>query len=670
IKQKTSVADYALIVRGDALLKSGRTAEAQTVFETLIRDYSESLKIREAKLGLAAIRKSSNETERVVSVLQDLIDKNDGAALLITAQTYEQANNQPKAIEFYRKVYFYAAVSNEQTEAENSLKRLGANVNQPSNAESITRAESFFRAKKYSEAAKNYQTASQLTSQNRLNYGIALSGAKRYAEATTAFNAIPISDNLKEQAYLEAAKNYANARQSSFARQSLDDLRRNFPKSEIAPKAFIAVGNIFNEQKNKLDADYFYRTALASYPNAVEVGQAQFGIAWNAHETRDFQTSSQQLIEHLARYAAKDTTFRGRAGYWAARDSERAGKIGDACALYNGMFARYDANWYGYLAKQRLDALNANRQCQSNQTQNPLVSQAVAALKTVTVAPETSTEREQQKITKADELSSVALFDWAIDELNEAAKTAANSPKINLGVAKLYRRRGDNVNALLALARSYPDYSQMKPEELSREEWDIFYPLNYWETIKLWAKTRTLDPYQVAGLIRQESVFNPRAKSGANAFGLMQMLVPTAKATARKYGNSSNVTAESLYNPQLNIELGTGFMRQQFDNYGRIEYVAAAYNAGPGRVVTWRQTLPLEMDEWAEAIPFKETKGYVQGVVRNTAQYRRLYDENGNFKSNVGTKPLRGFIDTLNRDEMAKTLPEIIVQEEKNDIGE
>ena len=77
------------------------------------------------------------------------------------------------------------------------------------------------------------------------------------------------------------------------------------------------------------------------------------------------------------------------------------------------------------------------------------------------------------------------------------------------------------------------------------------------------------------------------------------------------------------------------------DKFGRIEYVAAAYNAGPGRAVAWRASLPLQIDEWAEAIPFRETRGYVQGVVRNTLQYRRLYDEQGRFRPEVGTRANR-----------------------------
>ena len=129
-----------------------------------------------------------------------------------------------------------------------------------------------------------------------------------------------------------------------------------------------------------------------------------------------------------------------------------------------------------------------------------------------------------------------------------------------------------------------------------------------------------------------------RARSGARAYGLMQLLVPTGMLTAKKYGVDRAISEESLYEPRLNIQLGTAYLRDQMDKFGRIEYVAAAYNAGPLRAVQWRASLPAEMDEWAEAVPFKETRGYVQGVVRNRLQYQRLYDENGKFRPAVGTR--------------------------------
>jgi len=118
----------------------------------------------------------------------------------------------------------------------------------------------------------------------------------------------------------------------------------------------------------------------------------------------------------------------------------------------------------------------------------------------------------------------------------------------------------------------------------------------------------------------------------------MQLLVPTAITTAKRVGADRAITMEALFEPRLNIQLGTAYLRDQIDKYGRIEYVAAAYNAGPMRVVQWRATLPLEIDEWAEEVPFRETRLYIQGVVRNTMQYRRLYDENGQWRAEVGAR--------------------------------
>ena len=233
----------------------------------------------------------------------------------------------------------------------------------------------------------------------------------------------------------------------------------------------IAVGMLARDAKNKLEESYFLRTAVASYPNAIDVAQAQFELAWIEHDNNNFAQSSQMLTEHLARYVDKDSTTRGKAGYWAARDSERAGKTAEACALYDAVLYRYGANWYGYLALQRLTNLRGQGKCQTA-PQFPvgsIVPKAADNLKTITVATETSTPKEIERATKADELGAVGLFDWAIEELQEAQKTASNSPKINLALARHYRFKQDNVSALLALAKSYPDYSQMFPEEMSRE---------------------------------------------------------------------------------------------------------------------------------------------------------------------------------------------------------
>lgn len=675
--EKTKLGDYALWLRGQALQQTGNHSEAKVVFAKLIAEYPDSLKGDEARLlwGNSAIQ--SGEAAKVPEFLKGLIDARNAKALLTTAKAYESLGDQPNATAFYRRTYFYGAGSNEAKEAETKLVSLAQPLT-PSNAEEITaRAEKLFAAKNFVEAEKSFATLApgfpaSLTPEINLKRLITFANVKKMGDAQSAFIAIPASSKVKEQAHYELVTGFAKNRLWPDARRTAEEMRQKFPTGKLTPKAWVDAGYAARDAKNKGEENYFLRTALIHFPKAIEVAGAQFELAWLEHESKNYAKASEMLIEHLARYADKDTTNRGRAGYWSARNSERAGKTAEACVLYDATAYRYGANWYGHLSLQRLTAMKSQGKCKSDGFSRstglvPGVTLATAAanLKTVTVAPETSGPRELERAEMSEQLSTIGLFDWAIDELQEAKKTAQNSPKINLALAKHYRLKSDNVNALLALAKSYPDYAQMFPEEMGREEWDIFYPHVAWDQIAAWAKHRNLDLYQVAGLIRQESVFNPTAASPAKAYGLMQLLVPTAQMTARKNGVTARITTGSdLFLPALNIELGTAYMRENLDKYGRIEYMAVAYNAGPGRVVSWRKTLPLEMDEFVEAIPFKETKGYVQGVIRNSAQYRRLYDENGNFKPNVGTKPVRSAIDTMPSEQLAMEFPEIVVQTE------
>jgi soluble lytic murein transglycosylase len=642
ISDQTSLADYALFLRAGAFEQALRSAEARALYQELIQDYPTSLRAREATLRDADLLVRGGDTAAVPLLLKELDQKDDAAALLVTAKAYEQTSDRTRALGAYRRIYFFAPASAESAEALPALTRLGSTASPASAEEATARAERLFAAKKFTDSHSAYGDAfakfpATATAENQLHRGIAAYSLRKTTDAVAALNSVPSSaGDTRAEAVYYLAQTYARARQWDQARATAEELRRRFPASNFTPRTFVAIGQIANDAKNPTDASYFLRAAVNSFQGSPEVAQAQFDLAWTAHEAKNYSESSRLLTEHLAYYADRNTDNRGRAGYWAARDSERAGKLAEARALYEGMLARYDANWYGYLAKQRLDVLRKTTPAQTFPSDS-LVARAVANLKTVTVAEETAGADEETRLVKADQLSNIGFNEWALKELEQAGQTAPDSPKVNLATARIYRSQEDNVRALNTLKRSYPDYSQMKPEELTREEWDVFYPLAYWDIIVQESRARNLDPYQVAGLIRQETVFSSRSRSSANAYGLMQVLVPTGRLTARKYGVNKEITAESLYEPRLNIQLGTGYLRDQIDKFGRIEYVAAAYNAGPQRASQWSASLPSEIDEWAEAVPFKETRGYVQGVVRNRLQYQRLYDLSGSFRPEVGT---------------------------------
>jgi soluble lytic murein transglycosylase len=652
IRDRTALGDYALLMRARALEQLGRRAEARADYEKLARDFPSSLQAAHAIRRDAEMLMAENQAAAVPVMLKDLNERNDPAALLLTGKAHESAGDTTKALAAYRRVYFYAPASAQSVEAEALITKLNSTTAPASAEESIARADRLYDAKRHGDATSAYNDAftrfpATARPEAQLRRGIAAVSSRRTADAVAALNSIPSSAaELRAEALFYLAQAYAMARQWEQVRSTVEELRRSFPASPFAPRAFVRAGEIARDAKNAADSNYFFRSAVSSFPGAVEVAQAQFEIAWEAHEAKNYQESSRLLTEHLALYAGKNTDNRGRAGYWAGRDSERAGKLTEARAIYEAMQARYGANWYGHLSRERLTALkNSGQAPQGTFAPDSVVGRAVANLKTVTVAEETAGRDENERVVKADQLTNIGIDDWAEAELTSASETAPSSPRVNLALARIYRSREENVRALTILRKSYPDYSQMKPEEMTREQWDVFYPLAFWDIIEQEARAKRLDPHQVAGLIRQESVFNPRAKSSANAFGLMQLLVPTGASVARKYGIDRAVTPESLYEPRLNIQLGTGYMRDQFDKFGRIEFVAIAYNAGPGRVPQWRSTLPVEMDEFAEAIPFKETRAYVQGVVRNTYQYERLYDDQGQFRPEVGSRPVHPAVD-------------------------
>jgi peptidoglycan lytic transglycosylase len=643
IGEHTSLADYGLSMRGSALEQAGKTQEARAIYQQLLQDHPASLRARDAALRVADLLMKSGDAAAVPLLLRNYIQADDSAALFATAKAYEQSSDPNRALASYRRLYFFAPESAESADAATAITRLGSNVSPATTEEAITRADRLYTAKKYNDALTAYGDAfvkfpATATTENQLRRGITAYNLRKTTDAVAALSTVPTSaGETRAEALFYLAQTYARARQWEQARATAEELRRTFPNSNFTPRAFVAVGQIAEEAKNQADASYFLRAAVNGFSSSLEVAQAQFDLAWEAHEAKNYSESSRMLTEHLAYYADKNTDNRGRSGYWAARDSEKAGKLAEAKALYEAMQRRYDANWYGYLAKIRLNAISRSTPAKTF-TADSIVGRAIANLNTVTVAEETVGTEEDARIIKADQLSNIGLDEWALKELAKAGEKSPDSPKVNLAIAKVYRSDDDNVRALNTLRRSFPDYSQMKPEEMTREQWDVFYPLAYWDIIVQESKTRNLDPYQVAGLIRQETIFTTRARSGANAYGLMQVLVPTARLTARKYGVSREITVESLYEPRLNIQLGTAYLRDQIDKFGRIEYVAAAYNAGPARAVQWKASLPFEIDEWAEAVPFKETRGYIQGVVRNRLQYMRLYDDKGNFRPEVGAR--------------------------------
>ena len=150
------------------------------------------------------------------------------------------------------------------------------------------------------------------------------------------------------------------------------------------------------------------------------------------------------------------------------------------------------------------------------------------------------------------------------------------------------------------------------------------YKIDYSEYVEKYSKEYEVDKYLIYATIKAESNFNPEAKSSQGAIGLMQLLYSTAEEIAPRAG--IEVTEENIYDPDININLGTKLLSILIQKYGNNELALAAYNAGPGNVDSWINKGTLKNDGTdAENIPFTETNNYVRKILRDYKIYLELY---------------------------------------------
>jgi soluble lytic murein transglycosylase len=159
--------------------------------------------------------------------------------------------------------------------------------------------------------------------------------------------------------------------------------------------------------------------------------------------------------------------------------------------------------------------------------------------------------------------------------------------------------------------------------ERSRGEIDIEqrFPMPLRESVIKRSRDIGLDPAYVYGLIRQESRFIMDARSHVGASGLMQIMPATARETAKHIG-LQGFSLSQLNDREINITLGTAYLKRALNDFGgSMALAAAAYNAGPGRPRVWRNGPVLDGAIWAENVPFDETRDYVKKVLSNATIY-------------------------------------------------
>ena len=307
-------------------------------------------------------------------------------------------------------------------------------------------------------------------------------------------------------------------------------------------------------------------------------------------------------LAHFARIAdgvANPITL-ARSYYWQGRAAEALGREQDARTLYE-QAAHYPTAYYGQLARARLGL---------DEVMPRTLPRAPAEHRTLEIA------RAFEILYAVDERDLVATM--AADLGDKATDTAAlaaladiatrhNDARASLLIGKAMLGRGFAFERYAFPDFGVPSYQQIGP---------------------------AVEPCVVYSIVRQESAFNPRVVSSANAIGLMQVTPAAGRDTAKRFNvafNQRRLADDVVYNAQL----GTAELGNDLATW-RGSYILAfvAYNAGPRRAREWIEQYGDPRDpkvdpiDWIERIPIAETRNYVERVIENMQVYRALVENN------------------------------------------
>src|SRR5690606_2921819 len=209
--------------------------------------------------------------------------------------------------------------------------------------------------------------------------------------------------------------------------------------------------------------------------------------------------------------------------------------------------------------------------------------------------------------------------------LDRVGLTASADDTLLWGLALLYDRAGE-VQFAHGIARGrLSDWLGHYPEGDWLRPWEIGFPRPYEDIVRRESARTGVPEWFIYGVMREESTFDAAVKSHADAYGLMQLIVPTARAIGAKYGLPSS--PDALKRPAVNIALGSRVLESLGRQFKDTPALAIpGYNAGPGRPRRWLRERPdTDFDLWVELIPIRETRRYTKRVLASRAAYAFLY---------------------------------------------
>jgi soluble lytic murein transglycosylase len=616
------LADYAAFFAAEATLRGGDEAIALARFRGFSERFPDSVLAPQAALATAdtVFRQGSwAEAERAARrFLARWPAHPEAGRILVRLGEARAAQGQvAEAVADLRRRWLEAPASAWGEAAREILEDLAGDAGLPVPA--LTTEEQFLLAQRLADAGE--QTAASRMLEGLLAQGPELAvrhhalarlapmlgRLARSDEAIARLDAALTEPATPWRAALlyELARLLQRAGQTSRGTTVYERLLADHPDAPNGPEAALNLARA-RADLGQLDAARdALQVVLTRHPESQAAASARWELAWleyRAGRLRDAALAFRQLSTTVvsARLAGL---------YWSGRALDQLGEKAAALALYREVLSRGPHGYYGILAARRV-------------REKPPAPIA-AALK-LTADP-VKLLRSEPRYQRALALGSVGFDGFAILELETLGRDAAGDSDRAWALGWAFADLGEAGRSLRYLRRALGPAVEAGAPGIPGRLWQLYYPLGYAESVRSAARSAGLDPYYVAAVIREESSYDPRARSGVGAIGLMQLMPDTARHVAQGLGRPLTEIS-AVWEPPVNITLGSRYLAQLQARFQDPLLAVAAYNAGPHRVQRWVADRPrADMEEFVDQIPFDETRAFAKRVYTSWHHYRRLY---------------------------------------------
>jgi len=440
---------------------------------------------------------------------------------------------------------------------------------------------------------------------------------------------------------------------SGYFYQTLESLNKvliNHPDSMFADDAAYWLGYYYETNGYKDTALGCYEKFIAQHPKSDLLTDGYWKIGRVYYFKKDYMKAYETFKTALS--ICKKGNMLDACAYWKGLCQEKLGDRGGAEDSYRFVVSRFDHTFYSYRAREKLISFGkeikdgpeeeadlpyflGNSQDDLALSEEPLPFEpGIEGTKNMDEVQKIKVSNIKDHFIKYSELMAVGFYEEAA---LEATVLVDNSPQDKKMSARLALATANyaagKVRDSIIFAESLCNNAifQGTFRDLPKQTWNLAYPKGYFESVRKYAKEFGLEEALIFAVIREESRFNPKTVSWANARGLMQIIPQTGRNVARLIGIRPYYTMK-LHEPETNIRMGSYYLSQLVKRFeGNIVYALAAYNGGPLRVKKWKNKwqaeigAEIDMDEFIESIPLSETRRYVQKVLKSYYEYKRLY---------------------------------------------